>query len=265
MKTGQRLSPQHRVPAQPLADRPTASPPRRAFKKPTPRRSLVPRAFDIPFVAPRPARRPSRRASLRRLHRDHLQSVAHPGHHHARREAGQGRLGPPPAHSPAGDQHRLCQGSWDRAQPEVEFHDIVCPWRLLLRRACCRLCGAAGGPHDYRPIQLGGVLKALGSGQADGREYAVRKAMTFPRHRSLGRAPGPPLQMPPEHPRRTVETMRLICGHRGCPGRRSSRRSLSRLTGCAGQTSATRRCCADRGPGRFEIRMRRSEGMGSPR
>lgn len=101
------------------------------------------------------------------------------------------------------------QGSFDRVQPEVAFYfDIVCPYAYFASRQLPVLCERLNARIDYRPILLGGVLKALGSEPMAG--APLRKAMTF---RDIGRWAeflGLPLSLPPQHPRRTVEAMRLI-------------------------------------------------------
>src|SRR5262249_43813243 len=70
-------------------------------------------------------------------------------------------------------------------------------------------CERVGAAIDYRPILLGGVLKALKSAPNEG--PAARKAMTRLDLARWAEHLGVPLHMPAEHPRRTVEAMRLLC------------------------------------------------------
>lgn len=101
-------------------------------------------------------------------------------------------------------------GHHDRACPEVTFYyDIVCPYAYLASTQLPALAERTGSVIDWRPILLGGVLQTLGSAPNSG--PPARLAMNrldIDRFAALFQVP---LRMPPEHPRRTVEAMRLLC------------------------------------------------------
>lgn len=102
------------------------------------------------------------------------------------------------------------QGSFDRVQPDVAFYfDIVCPYAYFASRQLPALCERLQARIDYRPILLGGVLKALDSQPMGG--AAARKAMTFADIVRWGDFLHQPVSIPAQHPRRTVEAMRLVC------------------------------------------------------
>ena len=111
---------------------------------------------------------------------------------------------PLPVHNSAfGDRYQ------DGARPEVRFYfDIVCPYAYLASTQLQSLIDRQPARIDYRPILLGGVLKALRSEPAAGPK--AKQAMT---RIDLGRWSeqlGVPLCYPSAHPRRTVEAMRLL-------------------------------------------------------
>ncbi len=101
-------------------------------------------------------------------------------------------------------------GHHDRAQPEVQFYfDIVCPYAYLASQQLPALCSRLQALIDYRPILLGGVLNALKSEPAAG--PPAKQAMTRIDVQRFAAHLGVPLHFPAEHPRRTVEAMRLLC------------------------------------------------------
>jgi 2-hydroxychromene-2-carboxylate isomerase len=101
-------------------------------------------------------------------------------------------------------------GHHDRAQPEVQFYfDIVCPYAYLASQQLPKLCEELGALVDYRPILLGGVLKALSSEPSQG--PAAKTAMTLLDVQRWAMHLDVPLSYPAAHPQRTVEAMRLLC------------------------------------------------------
>ncbi len=99
------------------------------------------------------------------------------------------------------------------APPRVTFfYDVVCPYAYLGSTEIRRTCEEAGAALTYRPMLLGGVFNAIDA------QPGPRKPI--PAARVRGNAEdlhrwaalrGVPLVFPPGHPRRTVETMRLLC------------------------------------------------------
>ena len=91
------------------------------------------------------------------------------------------------------------------------YYDISCPYAYLASRQIETLAAHHGATLEWRPILLGGVFKALGSGDGPMASFAPAKAMVNAQDmiRQAQRW-GVPLEVPAGHPQRTVEAMRLI-------------------------------------------------------
>jgi 2-hydroxychromene-2-carboxylate isomerase len=111
---------------------------------------------------------------------------------------------PLPAHNTAfGDRHQ------DGARPEVRFYfDLVCPYAYLASVRLPEWAERLSARLDYRPILLGGVLKTLGADPTS--DALAKQAMTRLDLARWAEHVGVPLVFPAEHPRRTVEAMRLL-------------------------------------------------------
>jgi 2-hydroxychromene-2-carboxylate isomerase len=91
------------------------------------------------------------------------------------------------------------------------FFDVVCPFAYLASTRVEALAAEAGAELVWEPVLLGGLLKGLG-GATDPMETmpppkAKLTVLDYHRQASLL---GVPLRKPPEHPRRTVDAMRLL-------------------------------------------------------
>lgn len=93
---------------------------------------------------------------------------------------------------------------------EFQF-DVVCPYAYLASTQVEALARRCGVPLRWQPVLLGGLLRATGA-QADPNQAmsaAKRRLMAVDRARTAALL-GVPLREPAEHPRRTVDAMRLL-------------------------------------------------------
>ncbi|MCB9550765.1 MAG: 2-hydroxychromene-2-carboxylate isomerase [Myxococcales bacterium] len=128
----------------------------------------------------------------------------------------------------------------------LDFHyDIVCPYAYIASRRVEALAARTGAELRWRPILLGGVFKALG------RDPLPMRAMSAPRarqnlldmHRQAALADAP-LTLPAEHPRRTVDAMRLLIATEG-PTRVALTHALYRAYWVEGRDVADRAVLAE--------------------
>jgi 2-hydroxychromene-2-carboxylate isomerase len=92
----------------------------------------------------------------------------------------------------------------------IFYYDVVCPYAYLASTRIEALARRAGIELEWEPILLGGVYRALGSPDRPSSAMPAAKmrlgALDLQRFAALY---GVPLSFPAEHPRRTVEAMRL--------------------------------------------------------
>jgi 2-hydroxychromene-2-carboxylate isomerase len=91
----------------------------------------------------------------------------------------------------------------------IELHyDVVCPYAYLASTQVEALAARTGAALEWKPILLGGVLKALWREGAPFMSPQKARMNLLDLHRWAEHW-GVPLRLPPEHPRRTVNAMRL--------------------------------------------------------
>ena len=91
------------------------------------------------------------------------------------------------------------------------YFDIVCPYAYMASERIEELALLANEEVDWRPVLLGGVFRSLRSPDVPAAQMSAARARLnmLDIHRQADRL-GLKIQMPLEHPRRTVECMRLI-------------------------------------------------------
>ncbi|MSP59120.1 MAG: 2-hydroxychromene-2-carboxylate isomerase [Myxococcales bacterium] len=88
------------------------------------------------------------------------------------------------------------------------FFDVVCPYAYLASTQIERVAEEGGAVLAWRPMLLGGVFRAIGSPGSPGTAAKGRMNL-LDMHRWADRWKVP-FHFPAEHPRRTVDAMRLI-------------------------------------------------------
>jgi 2-hydroxychromene-2-carboxylate isomerase len=92
----------------------------------------------------------------------------------------------------------------------VFYYDVVCPYAYLASSRVEAMAARAAVPLEWKPILLGGVFRAIGSPDVPAAQMPPAKArlnrLDLARYAALY---GIKLELPPEHPRRTVSAMRL--------------------------------------------------------
>jgi 2-hydroxychromene-2-carboxylate isomerase len=93
----------------------------------------------------------------------------------------------------------------------VFYYDIVCPYAYLGSTQIASLAERAGVSIAWTPILLGGVFRAIGAPQVPAQQMPAAKLVhNLLDMRRWAALYGVPLSLPPGHPRRSVEAMRLL-------------------------------------------------------
>jgi 2-hydroxychromene-2-carboxylate isomerase len=126
------------------------------------------------------------------------------------------------------------------------YFDVVCPYAYLASvrvEALARRCGAA---LRLRPVLLGGLLRTVGAPDDpnQGASAAKRRIQAEDRQRSAA-LHGVPLHEPPQHPRRTVDAMRLVLAAPDGPVRTALVHALMAAYWVRGDDVADRRVLAE--------------------
>jgi 2-hydroxychromene-2-carboxylate isomerase len=90
----------------------------------------------------------------------------------------------------------------------VFYFDVVCPWAYLASLRVEETARAMGARFSPRPILLGGVFRSIGREETP--TPAVKLAYQARDLARWAELDGAEVRMPAEHPRRTVDAMRLV-------------------------------------------------------
>lgn len=91
------------------------------------------------------------------------------------------------------------------------YFDVVCPYAYLASLQIDAFAAARGLVVERKPVLLGGLLRSFGAADDPNREMSrARARLTHADIRRQGALHGRALVVPPEHPRRTVDAMRLV-------------------------------------------------------
>jgi 2-hydroxychromene-2-carboxylate isomerase len=91
------------------------------------------------------------------------------------------------------------------------YFDIVCPFAYMASTRIETIAAEAGATLRWHPILLGGVFRAIGTADVPASKWApARQRLNDLDIERSAEHLGVPLRRPKEHPRRTVDVMRLL-------------------------------------------------------
>ena len=108
-------------------------------------------------------------------------------------------------------QERHSAGGGDSTVHIDFYYDIVCPYAYLASTQIEAIAARYDAEVRWHPVLLGGIFRAVGTDQVPMQNMSAPRArhniLDLERWADLFQCP---LNFPAEHPRRTVETMRLL-------------------------------------------------------
>lgn len=126
--------------------------------------------------------------------------------------------------------------------PSIDFYyDVVCPYAYLAATRVEAMAERCGATVRWRPILLGGLLRAIGSPDDPNWVMSPAKQALLRREQAYWAALyGVPLREPAGHPRRTVEAMRLALAADDGPVRAALSKALFEAYWVRGQDVSDR-------------------------
>src|SRR3954462_11539084 len=92
----------------------------------------------------------------------------------------------------------------------IFYYDVVCPYAYLGSTRVAELAERTGATLAWRPILLGGVFRAIGAPDVPAAHMPVSKArLNYLDMKRWAAHFGVGVELHPQHPRRSVEAMRL--------------------------------------------------------